>query len=383
MITAALETATNSDSSFSPSRKPQKTCAKRLMAIRFQLYFFATFLQLSQLVSSQTTSIAFNLTSTWMAGSSTGGKAAVYGTPGIASATADPGSRNEACGAMSYVGPDSFIMFGGDSGSYMGDLWSFDVATAWWTTLHISKTQSFGTQGVPSSTTFPGVKYWHACAMSPFDNQFYLFGGWAGTGSLRENNMWSYNFSLKQWTFLKGNSAPGTYTTYGVSAGVGIEAPSNLPAGRQMHSLNAMTSTASFIMFAGSTYYPTYVLLNDLWRYNCTSNNWALLSGSITASVSPVVYGTTGVFSSTSVPAGVWGHATSFSPNTDLLYVFGGYSTTWINELWVFDCSLSQWAFMSSGTQLGVYTVGSQYPGGRYGDTFIAIPNTPLFIMVS
>lgn len=59
----------------------------------------------------------------------------------------------------------------------VGDFWSFDVDTAWWTTVHVSIAQNFGAQGVASISTFPGLKFGHACAMSHFDNGFNLFGG--------------------------------------------------------------------------------------------------------------------------------------------------------------------------------------------------------------
>lgn len=71
------------------------------------------------LVSSQTTSTAFTVSSVWMAGSNStmNSLLAVYGSPGIASSTADPGGRNNACSAASQSGLDTFYMFGGYAGS--------------------------------------------------------------------------------------------------------------------------------------------------------------------------------------------------------------------------------------------------------------------------
>lgn len=79
-------------------------------------------IQLSLFVAAQNTSSAFTLTCTWMAGSSnlTVTQAAVYGSPGIASASADPGGRYSACSAASVSGPDALYLFGGSSGPVDG-----------------------------------------------------------------------------------------------------------------------------------------------------------------------------------------------------------------------------------------------------------------------
>lgn len=86
-------------------------------------------IQLSQFVSTQNTSTAFNVTSTWMAGSSniTITQPVVYGTPGIASPTSDPGGRYGACSAASYIGLDTVYVFGGSSGSNIYCIFLFAV----------------------------------------------------------------------------------------------------------------------------------------------------------------------------------------------------------------------------------------------------------------
>lgn len=264
-----------------------------------------------------------------------------------------------------------------------GGFWSFDVVSAWWSTIHISNLQKFGVQGVPSNSTFPGFKYFHACVISSFDNQFYLFGG-SDSGTIlitlmilitvNENNIWRFNFTLQQWTFLKGNLLLGT------SVGLGVESPLNFPTGRWEHTMNAMSSSNSIVVFGGRS--DTIGSLNDLWRYNVTSNNWCLLRGNISTSNQPAVYGTAGVASAANIPAGVYHHCAAFLPGTDLLYVFGGYRSAFLNELWIFNCSSAQWTFVSSSATAGVYTNGGQYPGARSGHSFATVPKTSLFVMV-
>lgn len=145
---------------------------------------------LSGYVSSQLTSTSFNLTCTWLAGTNISVQPVAYGTPGFSSPVINPGSRSAGCSAPNIVGPDTFFLYGG-AGSISctfqfclfhqlifidGDFWSFDLDSAWWTTIHLSQSQNFGLQGVASSTTFPGLKNAIGCATAANTN-FYLFGG--------------------------------------------------------------------------------------------------------------------------------------------------------------------------------------------------------------
>lgn len=115
-----------------------------------------------------------------MAGSSSSDVQLNYGSIGIASATADPGARYQACSATSKSGPDIFFMFGGlDSSNvnYVGDFWYLDIATSWWTSIHQSNSQNFGLQGVASDSTYPGPKGGHTCATTSHNDLIYLFAG--------------------------------------------------------------------------------------------------------------------------------------------------------------------------------------------------------------
>ena len=142
-----------------------------------------------------------------------------------------------------------------------GDFWQLDIATAWWSTIHVSSIQSFGVQGVSSAGVFPGVKSFHSCDVAASNNNFYIFGGsFAGTpfGLVYvyaqfpgfENHLWRYNFTSTQWTWVKGNQT----NQVGYSVGRNIESPLNIPAGRNGHTFNAMTQIDAFLMFGGFSY---------------------------------------------------------------------------------------------------------------------------------
>lgn len=148
--------------------------------IAFNLFF----LFLSVFIQQATTQLLLpNVTCTWMAGSSLPDHAVVYSSLGVASPTADPGGRHIGCMATTTAasGPDRAYYYGGMinfySQSLVGDMWMFDVSSAYWTTIHYSQPQNMGIKGQYSASSFPGVKQDHACAMMAIDNTFVLFGG--------------------------------------------------------------------------------------------------------------------------------------------------------------------------------------------------------------
>ncbi|MFX1347028.1 MAG: kelch repeat-containing protein, partial [Promethearchaeota archaeon] len=118
--------------------------------------------------------------------------------------------------------------------------------------------------------------------------------------------------------------------------------------------------------------------LNDLWRFNITSEEWAWMSGNKTAHVYGV-YGTKGVPDMANYP-GSRTYSVSWADTNGSLWLFGGWgwssSGGWgnLNDLWRFNITSKEWAWMSGNKiidQYGVYgSLGvpdvANYPGARY-----------------
>lgn len=259
-----------------------------------------------------------------MAGSSASGVAVTYGSPGIVSPTVDPGGRYGGCSASSHISSTLFY-FGGFIGSvYLGDFWQFDMSSAWWTMVHISKVQSNGVMGTPLNTVYPGLKAFHACAIT-LSNSFYLSFGLSQNGY--ENNIFAWSFSIGQWTWITGNTALAA----GNSVGVGVESSQNMPASRSYHTMNELAFTNCLLTFGGNA--PTYAAyMNDLWRYSLSNNLWTLLSGTYSAVNQAAVYNSVGVASASSVPAGIQMQAMDFISNTDKLLMFDGLTNSGYNN---------------------------------------------------
>lgn len=304
----------------------------------------------------------------WVGGSYLTNQSGVPGTKGVPSTANIPSRR-----AYPATWKDSngkFWLFGGivNGPSYHNSLWKFDPTTFEWTWVSGSIDGTFnppgvyGTKGVAAAANVPGARYG---SLGWADgNKLWLHGG---SLSLPYSDLWMYDIPSGEWTWMSGTNATDSYGVYGTQGASTPEPP--LPGSRS-GTTTWVDSSGNQWVFGGSGAYGT---MNDLWKYNPTSNEWTWVSGS-TVNGDPGNFGTKGVAAATNVPkARAW--ATSWIDSSNNLWFFGGYNGGYLNDMWKFDTSSSQWTWMGgvNGTSTyGVYgTKGtpstSNYPGSRQG----------------
>jgi N-acetylneuraminic acid mutarotase len=226
---------------------------------------------------------------TWMGGSNTvgskGGQSGVYGTLGTPAAGNVPGGRNSASNWIDSSG--HFWLFGGagvdingDQGN-LNDLWEFNPQTNQWTWMGGSNTvgsnggQSgvYGTMGTPAAGNVPGGRN-SASNWIDSSGRLWLFGGFGydAAGNYNYlNDLWMFNPSTNEWTWMGGSNTinlaiggqPGVYGT------LGTPAAGNVPGSRWAAS-SWTDSSGNLWLFGGSgltTVNGGIVYLNDLWKY--------------------------------------------------------------------------------------------------------------------
>jgi hypothetical protein len=189
---------------------------------------------------------------TWESGGSTAGASGVYGTLRVATPNNVPRAR---FGAISWIDKnDNLWLFGGTSivstgAVYLNDLWEYNPTSKDWTWMNGSSTANasavYGTLGVASSSTTPGAYTQQAANPSWSDpkGDFWLYDG----------NVWAFNPTTDQWTWI---SESGTAVIYGTK---GTASTSNWPGGRS--GAACWTDSSGNFWLFGSGY------RNDLWRY--------------------------------------------------------------------------------------------------------------------
>jgi N-acetylneuraminic acid mutarotase len=228
----------------------------------------------------------------------------------------------------------------------------------------------------------------------------WMFGGEgldsAGTYDFL-NDLWEFDPSKSAWTWMGGASAvPSCGLQYcaepGVYGTLGSPSPANIP-GNRINASGWTDGSGNFWLFGGTGLVAnsSSIYLNDLWKFDPMSGQWAWMSGSSTAPPAgsgglPGVYGTLGVPATANYP-GSRSYSTSWTDASGHLWLFGGagYDSVGtfgsLNDLWEFLPATSQWVWMSGNStipcnaaqvcgQPGVYgTLGTpspaNLPGGR------------------
>ena len=320
---------------------------------------------------------------TWMKGDNTIDQPGVYGTQCVANITNKPGARNFSTTWQDTTG--KLWLYGGfgygtsTTIGYLNDLWKYDPSSNNWTWMKGNNTTEqysvYGTQGTANAANKPGAAY-ASVSWSDDNNNLWLFGGFGYTdndfGFL--NTLWKYNPSTNEWTWINGNNTIDQAGVYGTQ---GIGNTANKP-GARYGSRTWTDASGNLWLFGGYGYdSSTTRILNDLWKYNPSINQWTWVNGDNT--VEQVgVYGTKGISNATNKPGARY-LSTSWTDGTGNLWLFGGYGYDEVNagnlnDMWKYNPSTNEWTWVSGDkiiNQKAIYGVqgvpnASNKPGARY-----------------
>jgi N-acetylneuraminic acid mutarotase len=321
---------------------------------------------------------------TWMSGSNIVNQQGIYGTKGVPDPANIPGSRY---GAVSWTdAAGNFWLFGGfgndgvsSGGKHLNDLWKYDPANNMWTWVNGNPSSLvfytyaiYGTQGIAAPTNRPGGRNYSVSWIDASGN-FWLFGGFgrvASGGTDFLNDLWKYNPTSNEWTWVKGGNILNQNGTYGTQ---GVSAPANTP-GARLSPVAWTDASGNLCLFSGSGYSASgYGLLNDLWKYNPAINEWTWVKGS-NATNQNGNYGTQGVSSPANIP-GARSSSKSWSDACGNLYLFGGSGMAAsgggnLNDLWKYSPFFNEWTWIKGSNATN--------QNGNYGTQGVSAPaNTP------
>ena len=314
---------------------------------------------------------------TWIRGSNTSSITGNYPAMGAASSTANPGGRH-GCATWTDASGNLWL-FGGEGYSstfpmsWLNDLWKYNPNTNQWTWVRGSSGPNavgvYGTQGVASPSNEPGARefamYWADAA-----GNFWLFGGdgFANNSTFgRLGDLWKYNPSTNQWTWMKGFN---TIIQNGVYGTQGVANSANNPGCRYYGA--TWTDANNLYLFGGRGFGAsgTSGYLNDFWSYNLSTNNWTWISGSQSTFINGS-YGTQGVASTTNIPGGR-AYSSAWSDNNGNFYLFGGLglgasgTQSYLNDLWKYNTGNNSWTWLHGSNATG--------SSGHYGFRGISSP---------
>ena len=215
----------------------------------------------------------FNIASnnwTWMNGSQYGSATGNWGTLGVTAPTNVPSGRMVYASWKDLTG--DFWIFGGNDSSYFGgggmrnDLWKYDLPSNQWTWMSGSSTFNqpgvYGTQCTASASNVPPSKLETRSRWTDDCGNLWLFGGARDIrGALSQNDLWKYNTTTNQWTWVSGATIPAQPSVYGTMT---VPAAANHP-GARMGAVSWKNNSGLWV-WGGAAGNP-FTYYNDLWKY--------------------------------------------------------------------------------------------------------------------
>ena len=313
---------------------------------------------------------------TWVGGSNAIHQPGDYRTVGKFAPGNVPPSRSD---AVSWTGKNGNLwLFGGVGdpatnafGIFLNDLWEFNPGLrewAWMGGSDGSETEGevdgiYGSIGRPDKGNVPGTRS-EAVGWTDKDGNLWLFGGRGNdeTGSFGAlNDLWEYVPSTHEWTWMGGSSLvgknggqPGIYGT------LAVPAPGNIPGSRS-GAVGWTDQKGNLWLFGGIGFDANGVpdILDDLWEYDRTLNEWAWMGGHNTLAKSgggwPGVYGILGKPAPGNTPGSRSG-AVGWTDREGNLWLFGGGgidangASIRLNDLWKWNPTTRAWSWMGGST---------------------------------
>jgi N-acetylneuraminic acid mutarotase len=154
--------------------------------------------------------------------------------------------------------------------SVLNDLWRYNPTLGQWTWISGSNVANangaYGAQGTAAAGNMPGARYSAVPSTDGIGN-LWLFGGYGrdANGSAGQlNDLWQYNPSSGQWTWVGGSDSVYAVSVYGTE---GTPAPGNVPGSLQ-YMVSWTDAMGNFWLFGGYGNAATSSgTLNTLWKY--------------------------------------------------------------------------------------------------------------------
>ena len=302
----------------------------------------------------------------WMKGPGNFNLAGNYGTINVPSPTNNPGCRGY--GEMSWVDNNNNLwLYGGygyDADSVqglLGDLWMYDISTNMWTWKNGSKLQApmpvYGTKGVAAPGNTPGGRSESNATWVDANNNLWLYGGSIMTG-LAGGDMWKYDITANEWTWMSGTIAPDLAPVYGTKL---VPDTANNPGARWCYSVWNSTD-GNFWMYGGYGY-------SDVWRYDVSTNLWTWMSGAA-GSNSTGHAGTICLSDTSNFPSGRTEDRSNWNLGCDNFVKYGSR-----DDMWIFNSTTLKWTWIKGNANAdalpnwGTILVSStaNNPGSRQG----------------
>ncbi len=217
----------------------------------------------------------------------------------------------------------------------------------------------YGTKGVAAPGNVPGART-GSVGWTDSHGNLWLFGGtgfYSGGSGGNLNDLWMFNPTTLEWTWVSGSKTAGASGVFGTK---GVPSTANVP-GAWFGGITWTDSGDDLWLYGG---------VGDVWKFKPVTNEWTWVGGYATPP-QYIVWGTKGVPSTANSPLGGCCGWTDSSGNF-WLYLDG------YNAIWKFNPTDGTWTWVSGSDvfdwlgNYGTLGVGStaNHPAERIGTAF-------------
>lgn len=222
---------------------------------------------------------------------------------------------------------------------------------------------NYGSTGIPAASNLPPACL-RVSTWTDLSGNLWFFGGYMTVDNntqVPSNQLWKYDRSIHQWTFMGPANKQLDYRQYGTREQA---ADDNWP-GARYHALSWTDSHGNFWLWGGEGLASNEVggTLSDLWMYNSLTNQWTWVSGSNLSyngrfSPNPEL----GTGDNKPYP-GARTSCFGWMDKNDNIWISGGTKdiTFRMNDLWKYNIAAGDWTEVQSQTgTTGDPTFGTQ-----------------------
>lgn len=291
---------------------------------------------------------------TWMKGTNTLNSNGVFGIKGVPDTANYPPGLYEACSWTDTAG--NFWLFGGAISNFSNynTLWKYSHQNNMWTWINgsnvIDDLGSYGIKSVPSSANCPPSRGYGIMSWTDKNNNLWLYGGFNSLGGIEFQDLWKYDISTNEWTWVSGSNTNTNLTNYGTQ---GVASQNNNPPKIKENNCTWIDASNNLWFFGGLNNIGSNLnYFNDLWKFNILTNEWTWIYGNATPNINPI-HGQKGISNISNNPGGRCSYA-SFTDFSDNLFFFGsgknffnqGFSDL-LNDIWKYNKITNTWTWIS------------------------------------
>lgn len=192
-----------------------------------------------------------------------------------------------------------------------------------------------GVKLMPSSVYYPPARTSPKMKAYNSQNSVIMMGGLIDSVFAYLNDIWRYDISDNTWTWLSGECNHTTPTS---------KSPVINPGGNKDHGIAVVDDIDLMYLYGGAGANSNL----DVWVFSLTNLTWSIVQNPCSWSCKTPV---AGYFGDTNFPNLRYGNSLTYVPMYRVLVMFGGFlpvSTyhSFQNDLWVFNITSNQWAFL-------------------------------------